>query len=91
MDVDASNGGGAGEPRRKGAKARAPKGDKVKAVRKSLNLRVDEDSYQRLNVHALYRDKTVSELVMEYAQTLREFVVHRRSAGGADGQEQGAA
>jgi hypothetical protein len=56
-------------------------------ARRSLNLRIDEDSYQRLNVHALMRGTTVSELVIGFAQThLREFVVHRRSASGSDGQ-----
>ncbi len=74
-DEDADKG------RRKAAPARAPKARKEDG-KKSLNLRIDEDSYQRLNVHALYTGKTVSQLVMEYAQTLRDFVVHRRGGAG---------
>jgi hypothetical protein len=43
----------------------------------SLNLRVDRASYLKLNLHALMLKKNVSQLVMEYASTLKEFSVHR--------------
>lgn len=78
---------GASEGNGRGGKAR-PKQSKPKpeAAKRSLNLRIDEATYQRLNIHALMRRKTVSALVEEYAESLREFVVHRRTAGGTEGQ-----
>jgi hypothetical protein len=46
--------------------------------KRSLNIRVDEDTYERLAIHALRRKTTISELVMEFAKTqLREFTIHR--------------
>ena len=43
--------------RRPTAKAPAENG------KRSLNLRIDEDSYRRLSVHALMRNATISSLV----------------------------
>ncbi len=82
MDMKEPSGIDATEDKGKSARTRRKPGAKPptsEAGKRSLNLRIDEDSYQRLNVHALMRKKTVSELVMEYAQGhLKEFVVHRR-------------
>jgi hypothetical protein len=61
---------------------RTPKPAAADAGKRSLNLRIDQDSYQRLNVHALMRGTTVSELVMGYARTLKEFSVHRHAGAG---------
>ncbi len=78
---------GASEAKGRGGKARPkPSKPKPETVKRSLNLRIDEAAYQRLNVHALMRRSTVSALVEEYAETLREFVVHRRSPGGSEAQ-----
>ncbi len=64
----------------KGAKPRKRAGAKPPAehAKRSLNLRIDDDSYRRLNIHALMRDTTVSELVMEFAQGLREYSMPHR-------------
>jgi hypothetical protein len=80
----------AAEGKVRGGKARrrvAAKAPTPEVAKRSLNLRIDQDSYQRLNVHALMRSTTVSALVEEFARDhLREYVVHRRSVGGSDGQ-----
>jgi hypothetical protein len=90
MEAGDPSGMDAGDDKSKPARTRRRTGGKTptpEVGKRSLNLRIDDDSYQRLSVHALMRKKTVSELVMEFAQgQLREYVVHRRSAGGPDGQ-----
>ena len=64
--------------KRPGAKAPAETG------KRSLNLRIDQDSYRRLSIHALMRDSTISDLVMEFAQSLKEYSMpHRIGAGSA--------
>jgi hypothetical protein len=81
-DVD----GNASEPKAKSGRARRKPGVKTPALgtgKRSLNLRIDDDSYQKLNVHALMRNKTVSELVMEFAQSLKEFSIHRNPSKNA--------
>ena len=51
--------------------------------KRSLNIRVDDDTYERLAIHALRRKTTISALVMEYARTqLREFSIHRNATKG---------
>jgi hypothetical protein len=51
--------------------------------KRSLNIRVDDDTYERLAIHALRRKTTISELVMEFAKTqLREFTIHRNAVKG---------
>jgi hypothetical protein len=65
---------------RKKPGAKAP----VENGKRSLNLRVDQDSYRRLSIHALMRNSTISDLVMEFAQTLRDWSMpHRIGAGSA--------
>lgn len=74
-DVNASEAKGKGTKGRKRAAAKPPE-----ITKRSLNLRVDTDTYERLAVHALRRDCTISELVMEFARThLREFSIHRNA------------
>ncbi len=52
--------------------------------KRSLNIRIDDDTYERLAVHALRRKTTISELVMDFARThLREFSIHRNAAKDA--------
>ena len=64
--------------KRPGAKAPAETG------KRSLNLRIDQDSYRRLSIHALMRDSTISDLVMEFAQSLKEYSMpHRIGTGSA--------
>ena len=64
--------------RRSGAKTPTETG------KRSLNLRIDQDSYRRLSIHALMRDSTISDLVMEFAQSLKEYSMpHRIGAGSA--------
>jgi hypothetical protein len=65
---------------RRKASAKAPTDN----GKRSLNLRIDQDSYRRLSIHALMRDSTISDLVMEFAQTLRDWSMpHRIGAGSA--------
>ena len=78
FDLDAT------EAKSKGPKARKRAGAKTPIEgngKRSLNLRIDDDSYRRLNIHALMRNKTVSELVMEFAQGLREYSMPHRIGG----------
>jgi hypothetical protein len=52
--------------------------------KRSLNLRVDEATYQRLTVHALMKRTTISQLVMDHArESLKEFSIHRNAKQGA--------
>jgi predicted HicB family RNase H-like nuclease len=68
-----------GRNTRRRAPAKPAEGDK-----RSLNLRVDEATYQRLTVHALMRKTTISQLVMDYArESLKEFSIHRNAKQGA--------
>ncbi len=67
---------------------RTPKPPAADAPKRSLNLRIDAESHQRLTIHAVMKNTTVSELVMGYARTLKEFRVSRygeAGQGGADG------
>ncbi len=74
--------GRAAKPRRRAATKPA------EPSKRSLNLRVDVDTYERLTVHAMKRSTTISDLVMELARMhLREFSVHRI---GVKGEGQGA-
>lgn len=48
----------------------------TRPTRRSLNLRIDEDVYERLTVHAMKRRTTISALVELLAREhLREFYV----------------
>lgn len=65
----------------------APKPPTDHTGKRSLNLRIDQESYRRLNVHALMTDRTVSDLVMEFARGLRDFSMpHRLNGTGSAGQ-----
>lgn len=79
-DVDVS----AADAKGRGARARKRPGAKAPAdtAKRSLNLRIDDDSYRRLSIHALMRNTTISDLVMGYAQSLREFSMPHRLGGG---------
>lgn len=82
----------AGDAKSKPPKARrrtATKAQGDTGGKRSLNLRIDDDSYKRLSIHALMKKRTISELVMEYAQGLREFSMPARIGGGAARTEQG--
>jgi hypothetical protein len=78
-DVDAPEGKARGVRTRRKASAKAS----IEAGgKRSLNLRIDEDSYRRLSIHALMRNKTMSELVMDFARDhLREFSMPHRLGG----------
>lgn len=51
--------------------------------KRSLNLRIDVESYRRLSVHALMTDRTISDIVMEFAKSLRDYSMPHRLGGGA--------
>lgn len=73
------------EAKGKATRARRPRGAKPPSdtSKRSLNLRVDDETYERLHVHALRRRQTVSELVMELARAnLREFYKSPRRSPG---------
>ena len=82
----------AAEPKPKPARARkrpTPASDGTDGKR-SLNLRIDLESYRRLSVHSLMTEKTISELVMEFARGLREYSMpHRLGGGNSTGQGTG--
>jgi hypothetical protein len=82
MDGQEPTGEDAGADRPKGGRTRKrPPGKPVEVDKRSLNLRVDEATYQRLTVHAMMRKTTISELVMGFAREhLREFSIHRNGA-----------
>lgn len=91
MEANVQGGEGATEARgkrastRKKATAKAP----TENGRRSLNLRVDDETYERLTIHAMRRRTTISALVMSLAkEQLREYSIHR--LGTRTEQEQGA-
>ncbi len=89
MDVQEHGNMNAPDDKPKGARTRRRPTAKAptEAGKRSLNLRIDEDSYKRLSVHALMKNKTMSELVMEFAQAhLREFSIHRHGARSEQGE-----
>lgn len=77
FDLNATEGRSKGTKTRRRASAKTP----TENAKRSLNLRIDDDSYKRLSVHALMRNRTISDLVMEYAQTLREYSMPHRLGG----------
>lgn len=87
VDMNAVEGKGKGARARKRTAAKAP----AESGKRSLNLRIDEESYRRLSIHALMRPThtTISDLVMEYASTLREYSMPHRIGGGPGKGEQG--
>ncbi len=81
IDIDAPEVKGKGAKPRK----RTPATPIRKDNKRSLNLRIDEESYERLAVHALRRKTTISALVEGFArENLREFSIHRNA--GAKGE-----
>jgi hypothetical protein len=80
------------EAKAKGGRARRPRGAKPPTdtgAKRSLNLRVDDETYERLTIHAMRRRTTISALVMDLSREhLREFSIHRigdRSARAEQG------
>lgn len=68
----------AAEPKAKGTKARRAKAPKPQTGKRSLNLSLDNETYERLAVHALRGNSTISELVTKLAQDhLREYHITR--------------
>jgi hypothetical protein len=76
--------GDAPEPKGRGPRARKRPGGKAPSEaggKRSLNLRVDDETYERLTVHAMRKRTTISALVMTLArEQLREFSIHRIGA-----------
>lgn len=86
-DANAPEVKGKGARTRRRPTAKAP----TEAGKRSLNLRIDEDSYKRLSINAVMMDKTISELVMEFAQgrpaNMREYAMpHRIGARAEQGE-----
>jgi hypothetical protein len=88
MDVQEHVNRNAPEDKPKGARTRRRPTAKAPTDngKRSLNLRIDEDSYRRLSVHALMRNATISSLVEGYAQSLKEFSIHRNAARSEQGE-----
>ena len=88
MEVQEHSDMNASEGKPKGARARRKANAKTPAEngKRSLNLRIDEDSYRRLSLHALMRNATISSLVEGYAQSLKEFSIHRNAARSEQGE-----
>ena len=87
MPTDPDARAGADEPRVPALRTRkrTPAKPPTDPGKRSLNLRIDQESYRRLGVHALMRDTTISELVMEFARGLREYSMPHRLGGSATG------
>lgn len=84
LDISAPEDKGRAARARRKPSARAP-GD---AGKRSLNLRIDTDTYERLHVHALRRRLTISELVMDISKThLREYFISRHGGSKAEPAE----
>jgi macrodomain Ter protein organizer (MatP/YcbG family) len=68
----------ASEAKAKGTKPRKAKAPKPQTGKRSLNLSLDNDTYERLAVHALRGNVTISELVTKLANdNLREYHITR--------------
>lgn len=73
------------EVKAKGTKARKSKAPVKATGKRSLNLSLDNETYERLAVHALRMDTTISELVTKLAhENLREFHITRTASRNAD-------
>jgi hypothetical protein len=71
---------------RKPARPKADEAESATAEMRSLNLRVDAETYERLTIHAMKRRGTISGVVMELAKAhLREYTMpHRVGQRGGD-------
>lgn len=68
----------ASEAKVKGTKPRKAKAPKPQTGKRSLNLSLDNETYERLAVHALRGNVTISELVTKLANdNLREYHITR--------------
>lgn len=68
----------ASEAKAKGTKTRKAKAPKPQTGKRSLNLSLDNETYERLAVHALRGNVTISELVTKLANdNLREYHITR--------------
>ncbi len=85
MDVNEAIDVNTTEVKSKAAKVRTRATTKADTSgKRSLNIRIDDDTYERLAVHALRRKTTISGLVMDFARThLREFSIHRNATKDA--------
>jgi hypothetical protein len=88
MEANVQGDEGATEAKSKRASTRRKPTTRTPAEngKRSLNLRIDEDSYRRLSVHALMRNATISSLVENYAQSLKEYSIHRNAARSEQGE-----
>lgn len=77
-----------GKPARTRRKPSARTQTPADGGKRSLNLRIDEDTYERLHVHALRRRITVSDLVMDLAKSgCRDYYISRAPGGGSKAGE----
>ena len=68
----------ADEPRARSPRPRKARAPKPQNGKRSLNLSLDNETYERLAVHALRGDVTISELVTRLANdNLREYHITR--------------
>lgn len=98
MNMDAKNGTNtnATAPPSPPARTRRRVSDKpaTRPVKRNLNLRIDEDCYERLSIHAMKRRTTISALVELLAsEHLRDYYVARTPSRAGEtngnGQEPG--
>jgi ribonuclease PH len=65
----------------------SPKADTDGAEKRSLNLRIDTESYRRLSVHALMGNTTISAMVEGFAKSLKGYSMPHR-LGGSTGPDE---
>lgn len=92
--MDAKNGAsnGADEPTPRATRTRRRPAQAIaKPPKRSLNLRIEPDCYERLTIHAMKRRTTISALIEQLAREhLREYYVARTGrAGEGNGAQEG--
>ena len=89
MDAIEPVGDGAGEPKGRRAQRGKRASAKPETAKRSLNLRIDDDVYERLTVHAMKRRMTISDLVGEMTRShCRDFAIHKVGQRGGSADEQ---
>jgi hypothetical protein len=75
-------------PKGKGTRKAKPKPTPVGNGKRSLNLSLPVEDYERLAIHAMRMDTTISDLVSRLAREhCREYHISRTGTRAADGTE----
>ncbi len=89
MDAIEPVGDDAGEPKGRRAQRGRRASTRPETTKRSLNLRIDDDVYERLTVHAMKRRMTISDLVGEMTRShCRDFAIHNVPRRGGSPEEQ---